>query len=233
MSREFKEIMKQLSEMGDDKRIKYNKKLGADDNQFGIAMGKLRALAKQIKTNHTLALELWESRNYDAMVLAAMLFDSKLLREHDFEELIKDAYTSNLVDELIFRVLSLSSYAKQYLKKWAKIDDDRIGQGGWDLAVALLIKGELPDDEIEELLVYIEEHLAGAPAAKQWAMNRFLCEVGIRDDKYTDRCIAMGEKLGIYKELKVAKGCTSAYAPEWIQKGIENRRKANNRKNNH
>lgn len=29
--------------------------------KFGVILGKLRGLAKKIKTNHCLAIELWES----------------------------------------------------------------------------------------------------------------------------------------------------------------------------
>ncbi|HEY8444950.1 MAG TPA: hypothetical protein VIK94_02350 [Bacilli bacterium] len=47
-------------------------------------------------------------------------------------------------------------------------------------------------------------------------MNRCLCEIGIAYDEYTSSCIAIGEALGVYRDLKVAKGCTSSYAPIWI-----------------
>src|SRR5262245_24645922 len=42
---------------------------GAGDNQFGVALGDIRTLAKKIKTDHALALALWNTGNVDAQFL--------------------------------------------------------------------------------------------------------------------------------------------------------------------
>ena len=34
--------------------------------------------------------------------------------------------------------------------------------------------------------------------------------------QHRERAIAMGEKLGIYRDYPVSKGCTSPFAPIWI-----------------
>jgi hypothetical protein len=72
----------------------------------------------------------------------------------------------------------------------------------------------------------VEQGLVDAPPLKQEAMNRALCETGIRYEAFTERCLGIGERLGVYKGQKVSKGCTSAYAPEWIAAGIRRRRPA-------
>jgi len=56
-------------------------------------------------------------------------------------------------------------------------------------------------------------------------MNHALCEIGIRYPQFTERCITLGETLGVYRDLKVSKGCTSAYAPNWIAAGKKKRKK--------
>ena len=50
------EILAQLKSLGDDARRKHNTKAGAPDNQFGVKLGDIRAMAKKIKTDHKLAL---------------------------------------------------------------------------------------------------------------------------------------------------------------------------------
>ena len=52
----LKEILKQLESLGDDTRRKHNIKNGAPENQFGVQLGDIRAIAKKLKTNHELAL---------------------------------------------------------------------------------------------------------------------------------------------------------------------------------
>ncbi len=44
-----KQILNELAVPGDEKRVATNKKRGASDNQFGVAMGEIRKRAKKIK----------------------------------------------------------------------------------------------------------------------------------------------------------------------------------------
>ena len=50
----------------------------------------------------------------------------------------------------------------------------------------------------------------------QWSMNNTLANIGIHVPKLRKRAIAIGEKLGIYRDYPVSKGCTSPFAPIWI-----------------
>ena len=71
------ETLEQLKALGDEKVRKHNTKYGAGDKQFGVKHGDLRALAKKIKADHTLAMSLWETGHADAQLLAALLIQPK------------------------------------------------------------------------------------------------------------------------------------------------------------
>jgi 3-methyladenine DNA glycosylase AlkD len=43
-----------------------------------------------------------------------------------------------------------------------------------------------------------------------------LAEIGIHFPKLRKRAIAIGEKLGVFRDYPVSKGCTSPFAPIWI-----------------
>jgi hypothetical protein len=51
-------------------------------------------------------------------------------------------------------------------------------------------------------------------------MNSTLAQIGINYPEYRDRSIAIGEKLGIYRNFPVSKGCTSPFAPIWINEMV-------------
>lgn len=215
----FESIMTLLESLGDEKRKAYCQKMGFGDNAFGVTMGALRPLAKKIKTNHAVALRLWESGNYEAMILATMIMETDLIIENDFENILEGAYHSNLVDELTFRAFHKNVYAKTWMHIWILNEDGKFGRAGWNLAIDLLGNHQVTEIEIDDLLSLIEKDMKDAQVDKQWAMNHFMCAVGIQEDQYTDKCLALGERLGVYKELKVSKGCTSAYALAWIPVG--------------
>jgi len=48
-------------------------------------------------------------------------------------------------------------------------------------------------------------------------MNNTLAAIGIHFPELRQRAIAVGEKLGIYRGYPVSKGCTSPFAPIWIE----------------
>jgi 3-methyladenine DNA glycosylase AlkD len=60
------ETLKKLKALGSAKVRAQNAKGGAGDNQFGVSLGDIRALAKKIRTDHPLALSLWKTGNIDA-----------------------------------------------------------------------------------------------------------------------------------------------------------------------
>jgi 3-methyladenine DNA glycosylase AlkD len=58
--------------------------------------------------------------------------------------------------------------------------------------------------------------MAGADEMVQEPMNWCAAQIGIEDEGLRGRCIELGERLGLYKDYPVSKGCTSPYLPIWI-----------------
>jgi 3-methyladenine DNA glycosylase AlkD len=100
-----------------------------------------------------------------------------------------------------------------------------LGRAGWNLLIDQIISGKFQSLSIDNILADIESNMIDADKLKQEAMNRCLCEIGIRMSEYTSRCIAVGEKIGRLNELSVSEACASTYAPEWIAAGIKLREK--------
>ncbi len=183
---------------------------------MGVHLGHLRKLAKWFKTNHILALELWDTHIYEARVIASMLFDSKQINKNEIKKLIVSSESGALIDELSFQIFTKHADRDELLDKWISSDEPRLKRAAWNRTIIMNQSLLLSHDKIIELLKIIESELAHASDMVQFAMNRCLCEIGIRNDQFTNECISIGEKLGVYKNMKVSKGCTSAYAPIWI-----------------
>ena len=54
----------------------------------------------------------------------------------------------------------------------------------------------------------------------KWTMNYCLAEIGITSPPHRARAMAIGEKLGVYRDYPVSKGCTSPFAPIWINEMV-------------
>jgi 3-methyladenine DNA glycosylase AlkD len=58
--------------------------------------------------------------------------------------------------------------------------------------------------------------MAAAAPPQQWTMNFCLAAIGINHPDFRQRAIDIGQALGIYRDYPTPKGCTSPFAPIWI-----------------
>jgi 3-methyladenine DNA glycosylase AlkD len=188
---------------------------GAGDNQFGVALGDIRAVAKKIKTDHALALALWDTGNVDAQFLATLLMEPKKLSVREMDRLVRSISYVRVADWLISYVLANFPDKETLRKGWMNDRDRWAARAGWQLTASRVAKD--PDGlDLPALLDRIESEMAGARPEVQWTMNNTLANIGIHNPKLSKRAIAIGEKLGIYRDYPVSKGCTSPFAPTWI-----------------
>ncbi len=72
----------------------------AGDNQFGVRLGDIRKLAKKIKTNHELAIALWETGNIDARLLAILLIKPRSLSADEMDRMVRSVTFVQVADWL-------------------------------------------------------------------------------------------------------------------------------------
>lgn len=85
-------------------------------------------------------------------------------------------------------------------------------RAGWHLTASMINKGEGGLD-VEALLDRIEKEMPKAPPETQWTMNNTLMAIGIHHAKHRKLAIAIGEKIGLYKDWPMSKGCIIPYVP--------------------
>jgi len=222
----LKEALAKLESLGDEKRRAYNVKIGAGKaKQFGVAMGDLRALAKKIKTDHALALELWKTGNIDAQLLAILLMKPKSLSAAELDKMVRAAKFAWVADWLNAYIVKEQPPAdKETLRiKWMEDEDGWAARAGWNLTASRINKGgkDVEGLDLAALLDRIESEMADAAPETQWTMNAALAAIGIHFPKHRKRAIAIGEKLGIYRDYPCSKGCTSPFAPIWINEMVK------------
>ena len=209
------EAMRELEALGTEKMRKINARNGAGSNQFGVKSGDLRALAKRIKMDPDLASSLWDTGNLDAMLLATLLMDPKKLSADELERLVRSVTCSQLADWLMTNVVKLHPQKEELRQKWMDSSHMMAARAGWSLTTERVIKN--PEGlDLTQLLDRIEGEMGDSPELKQWTMNYCLAEIGINFPQHRKRAIAIGEKLGVFRDYPTSKGCTSPFAPIWI-----------------
>lgn len=213
------EILTRLESLGNEKMRQHNTKYGAHDNQFGVKMGDIRTLSQKIKTDHELALALWETGNIEARFLATLIIVPKRLSAVDLEIMVRSERFAQVIDWLYNYVIKEHAEKEQLRQQWLESDDIMCARLGWSLTSGRIARS--PEGlDMPAILDRIESEMPGSPPEVQWTMNSALAQIGINLPAYRNRAIAIGERLGIYRDYPVSKGCTSPFAPIWINEMV-------------
>ena len=218
----LKETLTKLESLGDEKRRAFNIKNGAGKmKQFGVAMGDLRTLAKKIKTDHELALQLWKTGNIDAQLLAILLMKPKSLSAAELDKMVRAARFAWVADWLNAYIVKEQppAYKETLRIKWMEDEDGWAARAGWNLTASKIGK-DVEGIDLPALLDRIESEMADAPPETQWTMNNTLLAIGIHHASHRKRAIAIGKTIGLYRDWPVSKGCTPPYAPVAINEMV-------------
>lgn len=216
MSDTLNTILNDLKAMSNEKTARIYQKIVVNEKVLGVNRGPLRQMAKAYIPNHDLGLELWSTNTLETRLLAAMILEPKKLSIIDLDALLNQTQSVSLIDELTFEVFETFQLTTELFEDWLHHPDLMHQRAAWNSAIVQVHRKRMTDEEAKELIDYIENHLVNAPELVKYAMNRCLVEIGVNYKAYTERCLEIGASLGVYKEVMVAKGCTSPYAPDWI-----------------
>lgn len=186
-------------------------------------LGDLRKIAKEIKKDHQLAMELWSAGEFLPRQLAILIMDKKLLSQEAIDRLDKDMQQhplkerTQLIDWLMANQLTKDKNTIALIESWEHSPSPLQRRIFWYYQGRLRWMGQTPPPNTEELLSAIEKQIKTEEPEVQWAMNFTAGWIGVFEKEYRKRCVEVGEKTGLYKGQMVSKGCTPDYLPEFIE----------------
>lgn len=185
-------------------------------------LGDLRIIAREIRKDHELALELWSTGRFLPRQLAILIMDNKRISQDLVNKLGEDMQAhpfderNQLIDWLMANQLLKDKKTIALVESWENSPSALQRRVFWYYQGRLRWMGQKTAANTAELLTKIEANIANEQPEVQWAMNFTAGWIGIYEKQYRERCIALGEKTGLYKGEKVSKGCTPNYLPEFI-----------------
>lgn len=206
------EVLAELAALEDPKAREVNEKHGDD---HGVNLGKLRALAKRLRTQQGLACLLWDTDDSAARLLALLICRPKAFERDQLDTMLREARTPKVHDWLVNYVVKKSPHAEELRLAWTADPDPVVASAGWALTTERVAKK--PEGlDLAGLLDVIEAEMKDAPDRLQWAMNHCLAQIGIEHAEHRPRTLDIGERLEVLKDYPVSPGCTSPFAPVWI-----------------
>ncbi|WP_328475962.1 DNA alkylation repair protein [Actinoplanes sp. NBC_00393] len=206
------EVMAELAALEEPKVRAVNEKHGDD---HGVNLTKLRAVAKRLKVQQDLAVELWQTKDSAARLLALLICRPKLFAQDELDTMLREASTPKVQDWLVNYVVKKNPHVEDLRVIWMADPDPVVESAGWALTTERVAKK--PDGlDLAGLLDVIEARMKDAPDRLQWAMNHCLAQIGIEHPQLRARALGIGERLEVLKDYPTPPGCTSPFAPIWI-----------------
>ncbi|MEU2110328.1 DNA alkylation repair protein [Streptomyces sp. NPDC019507] len=211
--------MAELAALADPRTREVNAKHGDD---HGVNLGRLRALAKRLRTQQDLACRLWATEDSAARLLALLICRPKAFGRDELDAMLREARTPKVHDWLVNYVVKKNPHAEELRAAWSADPDPVVASAGWALTTERVAKK--PEGlDLAGLLDVIESEMKGAPDRLQWAMNHTLAQIGIEHPEYRGRALDIGERLEVLKDYPTSPGCTSPFAPVWISEMVRRR----------
>lgn len=213
------EVVAELAALEDPKARAVNERHGDD---HGVNLGKLRALAKRLKTQQELAHQLWATDETAARLLAILICRPKGFHRDELDVMLRQARTPKVHDWLVNYVVKKSPHCEELRLAWFTDPDPVVASAGWALTSERVAKN--PEGlDLAGLLDVIEAEMEDAPDRLQWAMNQCLAQIGIEHAEHRARAIDIGERLGVLRDYPTPPNCTSPFAPIWISEMVRRR----------
>lgn len=219
---EAKDILQELQAMGSEnyKRM-LMKNYGIREPCFGVKIGDMKRIQKRIKTDYQLALDLYDSGNYDAMYLAGLIADDARMRKKDLQHWAEKAYAGALPGATVAWVASGSPHGWELALKWIESPKTHVAEAGWSTLsgwVALKEDAELDLPKLKELIRHVRMSIHRAPDNVRYAMNGFLIAAGSHVKPLTGLALQTGEEIGPVTANVGNHQCQIPFIPDHIRK---------------
>ena len=220
------EILTTLKKLGKPQTAAIYKRYLTGDNVCGVLTSDIAKLQKKIKVDHALALELWESGNAEARMLALQVADPDKLTRADADRLVKDG-PMPFLGFYLSGLLARSPIADEIMRPWMKSRDESTREMGYGILAARLKDDpeSVTDADAEKILATIEKEIHRSPNRARYGMNTALMSIGIFKPALRKKAIAAAKRIG---KVEVDHGetyCKTPDAASYIEKAAKRERR--------
>lgn len=177
----YEEIMEKLEELGSEQIKQIYKNHGVKEPHFGVKIGDLKKLVKFVKKDHELALKLYNSGNHDAMYLAGLSVNPKLITKETLQDWATKAYWYMAAEYTVAQVAAESEFALELAREWMNSEEEMIAVCGWSTYsnyLSITPDEKLDIEEVRMLLNQVKSTIHEERNRVRYVMNGFVLSVG-------------------------------------------------------
>ena len=207
------DILRELEPLGSESYKRTMMVHGAREPIFGVKIQDLKKIVKRVGTDYQLALDLFETGNYDAMYLAGLIADDSRMTRQDLQRWLDRAYCPGIHEFTVPWVAAESAHGWELGLEWIESTNERHTAAGWatlSSVASLRDDAELDLAALASLLDRVQRSIHEHPNRVRYTMNGFVIAVGSFVKPLHERAVAVARSIG---EVFVDMGGTSCKVP--------------------
>ncbi|MBN1881693.1 MAG: DNA alkylation repair protein [Deltaproteobacteria bacterium] len=200
VSSRVEEIVARLLKMADGKSAAGMSRVGIDPARaLGVKVPGLRALGKEIGTDHELALALWKRGLRETMILASLVADPKQTTGELMESWASDFYDWEVCDQTcmnLFEKPPLREHVYSLARQWSERAEEFVKRAGFVLMARLAVSDKkAPDDAFSPFFEDIVREASDERNMVKKGINWALRQIGKRNLSLRDRAVETANTL--------------------------------------
>jgi len=163
---------------------------------YGVPTPVIRAIARQLKPNTKLALELWPTRVLEARILAAMIADPAEVTEAQVERWVGDFDNWGVCDGTCLSLLWRMPFAWRKVEEWSRREPEFERRAAFSLLAVLAVHDKkAPDKQFRAALKLVWQARNDERNYVRKAVNWALRQIGKRNATLHAPAMQMAERL--------------------------------------
>lgn len=192
---------------------------------YGVNIPPLRNLAREIKKDHALALELWDSGIHEARILATMVDDPKQVNEAQMENWVKGFDSWDVCDQCCSNLFDKTALAWNKAVEWSAREEEFVKRAGFVLMTQLAVHNKkATDEEFLKFLPIIKREAHDNRNFVKKAVNWALRQIGKRNRNLNRAAIATAQEIHAH-ESKSAKWIAADALRELTSEAVQQKLK--------
>lgn len=152
------------------------------DRALGVRIPDIRALAKELGTDHGLALSLWRTQVHEARILASMVADPQRVTERQMESWVRGIDSWDVCDQVCGNLFDRTPFARAKSIEWAGREQEFVKRASFAIMAWRAVHDrDAKDHDFLELLPIIEREASDPRNFVKKAVSWALRQIGKRN----------------------------------------------------
>jgi 3-methyladenine DNA glycosylase AlkD len=193
----IEDVIERLKQASNALHLEGMKRYGIDNTKaLGVSMPKVRTLAKEIKKDQALSIELWDTGIHECRILASMIGDPKLVTPKQMDKWVADFHSWDVCDQVCGNLFDRTDFAIAKAIEYSASEKEYIKRAGFVLMAEFAVHNKKADDSVfVQFFPIIEREAWDERNFVKKAVNWALRQIGKRNAALRQVAIAVAKRI--------------------------------------